>query len=439
MARQEIILGAPPQGLGGDPPRTASMKINAMTQELYQWLDATTKGGWGAATPSVMPDGYDANDLTGNRVVAFNEGKNLPVKGATTSYWFVETLDFGSGYRYQRAASFVIPGATFVRQRHATGGWTTWKKIIEQGDFGVGAKDNMPYSGLSVNPDTYTTGGDYIGQFIVDGAARSGWLKVFAGSDGSVCGQTYLNGDGAMYSRAKSANVWSPWFKQLKRGDLGLGGDNLYTGNLDALVSFAPIGLSQYRCNQTTTGSLPPGYVNNAPFDGCTVVVSKYNIDWCRMWLSGGTGGQGGAIGGTFSRTIAGGSQGAWVLEYNAVNALNPVDNANGRAGLMDDRYIGSWRVNRIRSGYMVASAQIDNISMAANETKNVPFTSPVAFPDWGKSSIVLNFVPSQDSYTYGVVGQTMTSPTSGYVYIRNGGTAQLLVNVRLTISGYWF
>ena len=36
MARQEIILGTPPQGLGGDPPRTASMKINAMTQELYE-------------------------------------------------------------------------------------------------------------------------------------------------------------------------------------------------------------------------------------------------------------------------------------------------------------------------------------------------------------------------------------------------------------------
>lgn len=35
MARQEIILGTAPNGLGGDPPRTASTKINAMTQELY--------------------------------------------------------------------------------------------------------------------------------------------------------------------------------------------------------------------------------------------------------------------------------------------------------------------------------------------------------------------------------------------------------------------
>ena len=35
MARQEIILGTAPTGLGGDPPRTASQKINFMTQELY--------------------------------------------------------------------------------------------------------------------------------------------------------------------------------------------------------------------------------------------------------------------------------------------------------------------------------------------------------------------------------------------------------------------
>ncbi|WP_314916445.1 hypothetical protein [Pseudomonas helleri] len=36
MPRQEIILGTPPTGLGGDPPRVASMKINAMMLELYE-------------------------------------------------------------------------------------------------------------------------------------------------------------------------------------------------------------------------------------------------------------------------------------------------------------------------------------------------------------------------------------------------------------------
>lgn len=50
MARQEIILGTPPQGLGGDPPRTASMKINAMTQELFAALGADN-----GALPAVLP------------------------------------------------------------------------------------------------------------------------------------------------------------------------------------------------------------------------------------------------------------------------------------------------------------------------------------------------------------------------------------------------
>lgn len=36
MARSEIILGTPPTGIGGDTPRVASSKINAMTSELYQ-------------------------------------------------------------------------------------------------------------------------------------------------------------------------------------------------------------------------------------------------------------------------------------------------------------------------------------------------------------------------------------------------------------------
>lgn len=47
MARQEIILGTAPTGLGGDPPRTASTKINAMTAELYG-TTPISRGGTGA-------------------------------------------------------------------------------------------------------------------------------------------------------------------------------------------------------------------------------------------------------------------------------------------------------------------------------------------------------------------------------------------------------
>lgn len=39
MARSEILLGTPPSGVGGDTPRSANIKINAMTTEIYTKLD----------------------------------------------------------------------------------------------------------------------------------------------------------------------------------------------------------------------------------------------------------------------------------------------------------------------------------------------------------------------------------------------------------------
>ncbi|WP_353231860.1 hypothetical protein [Pseudomonas helleri] len=66
MARQEIILGTPPTGLGGDPPRVASQKINAMTLELY---DKNSKLGSAAlanilgpmASGAIIERGSNAN------------------------------------------------------------------------------------------------------------------------------------------------------------------------------------------------------------------------------------------------------------------------------------------------------------------------------------------------------------------------------------------
>ncbi|MBD8090994.1 hypothetical protein IFT48_13410 [Pseudomonas fluorescens] len=72
MARQEIILGAPPQGIGGDPPRTASTKINAMTQEIYDRLTklgsasnaalvGTVAQSGGVPTGAIIERGSNAN------------------------------------------------------------------------------------------------------------------------------------------------------------------------------------------------------------------------------------------------------------------------------------------------------------------------------------------------------------------------------------------
>ena len=126
MARQEIILGTAPTGLGGDPPRTASTKINAMTTELYGVTDnlktASTKdaqvnktdntdgrlllvgafGGNGGSSIN-MSTSDDANDLSvsGNYLFA-NGGLNLP---AGAPFPHITVISAVSGYSTQIAYS----------------------------------------------------------------------------------------------------------------------------------------------------------------------------------------------------------------------------------------------------------------------------------------------------------------------------------------------
>ena len=70
MARQEIILGTPPTGLGGDTPRVANSKINAMTSELYQGIGTNTaplpvsKGGTGGTSQATAQTGLGLVKVT---------------------------------------------------------------------------------------------------------------------------------------------------------------------------------------------------------------------------------------------------------------------------------------------------------------------------------------------------------------------------------------
>src|SRR5450830_158619 len=70
MARQEIILGTPPTGLGGDTPRVASSKINAMTLEIYQGIGtpaaplAVARGGNGPSPSTPFSSMRDSLPLS---------------------------------------------------------------------------------------------------------------------------------------------------------------------------------------------------------------------------------------------------------------------------------------------------------------------------------------------------------------------------------------
>ena len=78
MARQEIILGALPNGLGGDPPRTASEKINYMTKELYD-----KNAALGTAALANMTTSRD--DTTPGRATKTGDyGIGMPLSGRNT-------------------------------------------------------------------------------------------------------------------------------------------------------------------------------------------------------------------------------------------------------------------------------------------------------------------------------------------------------------------
>lgn len=98
MARQEIILGTAPTGLGGDPPRTASTKINAMTTELYGITGALGT----AANLNVMPGADDAFTGLPFKVVKQGDyGIGRPLSGRilpNTSTNRADVLARGTGF-----------------------------------------------------------------------------------------------------------------------------------------------------------------------------------------------------------------------------------------------------------------------------------------------------------------------------------------------------
>lgn len=130
MSRLEINLGVLPAGVGGDtPPRSANVKINAMSQELYCRIDALGTAALGTVTTST-------DDHTPGRVVRvgdFGVGVAKPIvqldldglrangtyyslSGANTLYamnGWLTVNEAGSGYTLQEFMG--IDSAKWVR------------------------------------------------------------------------------------------------------------------------------------------------------------------------------------------------------------------------------------------------------------------------------------------------------------------------------------
>ena len=113
MARQEIILGTPPNGLGGDPPRVASQKINLMTQELYE-KNASLGAAAFAAVVGTMASGAiieQGTNASGN-FIKFANGTLITWGVRIISYGVGGELPAGRGQAWDGA----LQPATFVGQ-----------------------------------------------------------------------------------------------------------------------------------------------------------------------------------------------------------------------------------------------------------------------------------------------------------------------------------
>lgn len=149
MARQEIILGTPPSGLGGDPPRVASQKINHMTQELYDEqaklgtaavadVQITASdlaagkvlvvgaAGWNGGFAIVKGAGTDLNTLSISGLYACN---STHINGPAAAYgsWpiYVRVSVHGAGYIKQEVLG--LTSAVSADRVQANGVWSPWE------------------------------------------------------------------------------------------------------------------------------------------------------------------------------------------------------------------------------------------------------------------------------------------------------------------------
>jgi len=166
MARQEIILGTPPTGLGGDTPRVASSKINAMTLEIYQGIGtpaapvplerggtgATTQAaaqsalglpkafrdsvkagevltvghaGWNGGIAQVVGNGADCNLLVTAMIYALNGTFTNGPPSFSGNALFLRNTVHGAGYLHQEA--YGITQSIRAERIQVNGVWGAWR------------------------------------------------------------------------------------------------------------------------------------------------------------------------------------------------------------------------------------------------------------------------------------------------------------------------
>lgn len=186
MARQEIDLGTRPAGVGGDTPRSANVKINAMTQELYSRVEAL--GTAATATLTTGPDDHTVGRVV--RVGDFGVGgynmlaqADLDVVRSVGTYYSVSGLhtptgvngwltvnEAGIGYTMQEYV-VVTDGSKWVRVE-VLGVWQPWQKVLTDGPGLAASQQRLGLKSRAFQAD----GERLVGQNITEAGKVNGSL-----------------------------------------------------------------------------------------------------------------------------------------------------------------------------------------------------------------------------------------------------------------------
>jgi len=164
MSRQEINLGALPSGLGGDTPRSANMKINAMTAELYardSSLGSAANlgtsndqkpvpgqvlqpGDWGLTHNTIAPPAnISLNDLVDPGFYFVTNDLKHTERPEGFTYGHLHVIRAGGLYVKQFIYNLFTDGIR-QRWRDGAGTWSAWTKVHSEGDWGMGGTTEAP-------------------------------------------------------------------------------------------------------------------------------------------------------------------------------------------------------------------------------------------------------------------------------------------------------
>lgn len=172
----------------------------------------------------------------------------------------------GNAYSYSYQEFTGIQGARYRRTANTGTGWTSWKKVLVEGDYGIGGFNlapSIPDANVLNRNGSYMVAASWVGSPYggTDGK-NQGYLTHLNWGDNTYCIQTFYNVNGSFFGkfRRKDNNTWSAW-KDINELDLNYGITRAvpkfdYATNVD-MNSLTEAGWYKLLANPTNSQNFP--------------------------------------------------------------------------------------------------------------------------------------------------------------------------------------